>query len=378
MKKVLILTVSSGDGYNKSARAIVNGIAQRYPSVNFRIVDVFKGNKQMDFLISEEKTMAQKLAHKIERMRYAKSKRTNDEETLRDNVSKYTDAIVDYVKNNIHTYEPDTIICTHIFPAIVLSDLKANGFEPVAKAKKVYVECNYVVSPYTRLCKNMDYYIVPTDDMAKEYKKFGIKDTDKIKAFGIPIISKIENITLKEDARELIKIDKDSHVILLSSGDSNEYGFFNLAKAINAKYPDSMLICVCNKNTKLKDKLNVYVRKNNIKNMTVYGHTNNMAIIMSASDVVLGKTGGVEVAEAIAKQIPYISVLKLKGQDLDNMKYLKQKGAILNGKNKNKVLNALSSIIDDTKAKAKIKKQMEKLYKYNATDELVKFLYKTK
>ena len=69
MKKVLILTISNGDAYNMVGRSIVNAIVNRYPSVNFRMVDVSKANKGINFQLSEEQTLSQKLAHRLERHR---------------------------------------------------------------------------------------------------------------------------------------------------------------------------------------------------------------------------------------------------------------------------------------------------------------------
>ena len=69
MKRVLILTISNGEAYNIVGRAIVNGIVNRYSSVAFKMVDVSKGNRGINFQLNEEQTLSQKLAHRLERYR---------------------------------------------------------------------------------------------------------------------------------------------------------------------------------------------------------------------------------------------------------------------------------------------------------------------
>lgn len=375
MKKVLILTISNGDAYNVAGRAIVNGIASRYPSVNFRMVDVSKGNKGINFQLSQEQTLSQKLAHKLERHRYICCKETEDVDKARKLAGVYLKSIREYIKYNISTFEPNVIIATHAFPAIVLSELRESGWQDISKTRLAYVECNYVVSPYIKIAKNLDYYFSPTEDAIRTYKKYGIKDGNKIINFGIPIVSQIENVTSQEEARELLNIPQDKYVVLVTNGENQSDHTLGLIKSLLGRYSDVFVVCMCNKNINLRNKLTKYIKAKNIKNVKVIGHSNNLGVLLSACNVVMGKTVGVEVAQAIAKGLPYISTLKAKGQELDNLKYLKKKNVILNGRTIGSAMTALDNIKKNGKVCKTMILQASKIYKHNATDEIIKFLY---
>ncbi len=377
MKKVLCLTVPA-ETYNVAGRAIINGFATRYPSCTFRLVDVYKVNEQIDFCFSDENTIRQKLAHKLERQRYSKCKESHSNDKVRKLAEPYLNIIRDYIVHNIKSFEPDIIVCTHIFPAIVLSDLRWEDNKLLEKTKIAYVECNYVVSPYLRLANNLDFYFAPSSDSVTTFKKYGVKDEGKIIDFGIPVITKLENIMPKKEARELLNIPEDRYVILLTNGINNIDSTIPLIKGLLSKIPDCYLLCVCNKNVKLKNKISTYAKDNDLNNLKAYGHTNNLGIMYSASNLVMGKPTGIEIAQAIAKKLPFVATLKVKGQELDNLKYLKTKGAILNGRTVATAIDAVSKIRFDEKTQKKVILEREKLYRYSATDEIVKFLYHNK
>ena len=351
MKRVLILTISNGDAYNVVGRAIANALVNRYPSVSFRMVDVSKGNKGLNFQLGEEETLSQKLAHRLERHRYIKCKDTTSVEKAKKTIEVYLKGIREYVKYNIKNFEPNVIIATHAFPAIILSELRESLDEKVKNTILSYVECNYVISPYIKLASNLDYYFCPTDDSIKTCKKYGIKDSNSIISLGIPILAKIENITDKIEAREILNIPENKFVILITNGESRSDHTAALIKNIVEKYEDTFVICACAKNTKLRSSITKWIKAKKINNVKAIGHTNNMGLLLSASDCVMGKPIGVEVAECFSKNVPYISTLKIRGQELDNMKYLKSKNAILNGRTIPKAMTAL----DDVRKNSKIK-----------------------
>jgi len=374
MKKILCLTVPT-ETYSIAGRAIINGFATRYSSCNFRLVDVYKVNEQIDFCFSEEHTLRQKLAHKLERQRYSKCKDSHSIDKVRKLAEPYLNMIKEYIIHNIKNFEPDIIVCTHIFPAIVLSDLRWENSKLIDKTKIAYIECNYVVSPYIRLAKNLDYYFAASSDTVKEFKKYGIKEEEKIIDFGIPVIEKIENVISKKEARELLNIPDNRFVILVTNGIQNTDNTMALVKAIISKFPDVYILSVCNKNIKLKNKISTYAKDNDIRNLKAFGHTNNLGVMYSACDLVMGKPTGMEVAQAIAKKVPFVSTLKVRGQELDNLKYLKDKSVIINGRTISKAVDSISKIRFDEKTNKKLLIGREKLYRHNATDEIVKFLY---
>lgn len=372
MKRVLIFTTSS-DSYNIAGRAIANGLATRYPSISFRLVDVYKGREQLDFQKVGRDMLTRALAQKLEKDRYAKEKYADDDNVARKLLAPYINSVRDYVQYNIKSFEPDLVICTHILPAVIVSDMEKAG--ELNKVRSAYIECNYTVNPYIKIANKMDYYICASKDLVKDFKRLGVKDSDRILDLGIPIISNIENVMPKDEARELLGLDKYNFTILITNYTGKIGKTIQLVKAISKKYDDVNIIVVSNKNIKLRDKIVAYSSKNKLKNIKVVTHTNNMGVLLSASDVVMGKTGGVEVACAIAKHLPYIVTHKIRGLELSNLKYLKNKKLVINTRTTVQAVDVMDNLKNDIKYRKKCVKAQESVYRLNATDEIVKFLY---
>ena len=369
MKKVLILTVSNGESYNMVARAIANGFATRYSSVSFKIIDIFRVNKSLEFNFAGEDSLKEKIAHKIENDRYSKAKHSDNIEQKKKIINKYISTAEIYVERCIKNYEPDIIISTHIFPAVIISNMEMDN-----NIKTIFVSADYTTSPYLELAKNLDLYVVNSKAMANEYVSFGIEKT-KCMLLGIPLINRFYHSTQREDARELLKLKEDKFTILITNGVKKRDNNFKLVKSIVNKFDDSDIIVVCNKNINLQNKIKKFIKSKSLQNVKVLGHTNNIDVLISASDVVLGKTSGVEITQAMALDIPYVATLKISGQELDNMKFLKECNLIINAKTISRLIERLEEYKENKKLQTLYKQKIAKFYLPNATDELVKIAF---
>ncbi len=369
MKKVLLLSLSSGDNYNMVARAIVNGIAQRYPSVMFRLLDVSHGGMH----IGDEYSVSHRLADKIEKYREVKSNKSSTVDKMRKIVSGYTKGITEYIAESIKSMEPDVVVCTHIFPGIVVSDLAESGAEYMREVKTAYIECNYVANPLLKLANHLDYYLCPTDDMLRSLRKFNIPRTAIAASYGIPIISKIENMTPKDEAMALLGLTKGNPVIIVDSGGAKHTKALEIVKALTDEIYDATILAICNKDIKLRARMEALSKGNS--RIKVYGQTNDMGLKLSASDAIITTTSGVAVARAVAKKVPIIAMPDVSGMEYDNLEYLETKGVVLRSKSVQDVVALTKKLLTTPALAKRCVNHMEKIYKYNATDETVKFLY---
>ena len=369
MKRVLILSLTSGDNYNMVARAIVNGIVERYPSVAFRSLDVSHGGMH----IGDEYSVSHRLADKIEKYRDSKTSKSTTAEKLRKTVSGYTKGMTEYIAETIKSYEPDTIICTHIFPAIVINDMLVSKTSYMKNIKTAYIECNYVANPLLKLANTLDYYICPTEDIVKSLRKFGINKGAIAKDFGIPIVSKIENIIEKTEAKSLLDIPHNNKVIIVDSCGAKHTKANELVKELAKELYDATIIAICNKDVKLRAKIDAIAKQ--YKNIRVYGQANNMGIKLSASDVLITVTSGVAIAGGIAKGVPTIAMCDSVGVEHNNLDYLESKGVVLRSKNNRDIISLTKKLLSNNALVRRMKLHMEKIYRHNATDEVVKFLY---
>jgi processive 1,2-diacylglycerol beta-glucosyltransferase len=65
------------------------------------------------------------------------------------------------------------------------------------------------------------------------------------------------------------------------------------------------------------------------KRILVFGYIDNINELMSISDIIITKPGGITTAEALARQIPMIIVKPIPGQEASNTAYLTKEGAAI-------------------------------------------------
>jgi len=123
---------------------------------------------------------------------------------------------------------------------------------------------------------------------------------------------------------------------------------------------------------KLKAKVQKLVQKYDNNNIRVFGFVNNVPELMSISNAVITKPGGITVTECLSLAKPMILINKTSGQERGNFKYLLKNGFALNGSSpkkfkKNMILTSINSKVLD-KMHSKLvknvasKSAMEKLY----------------
>ncbi|MBI2447801.1 MAG: hypothetical protein HYV48_04670, partial [Candidatus Omnitrophica bacterium] len=82
----------------------------------------------------------------------------------------------------------------------------------------------------------------------------------------------------------------------------------------------------CGRNPRLYEDINgIDFNKNN--HVQIYGFVENIDELMSVSDIIISKSGGLTVAESLAKDLPMIIVSPIPGQEARNCRLLVRYGA---------------------------------------------------
>ena len=96
---------------------------------------------------------------------------------------------------------------------------------------------------------------------------------------------------------------------------------------------------------------------------------------MSASNVLIGKLGGLSTSEAFATYLPVISYKKLPFQEYDNMLYLKKQNVCEYITKNGKIYELVDTVLDN---KGKYYEHLEKIRRPNATKNIGDLLYSGK
>lgn len=310
MKKVLILSTSTGEGHNQAAKALKLTLERNGYEVT--IEDFLKNNSKIlsTAFIGGYDFFASKFP-KIYGFTYK----------ITDNYLSVIGLNVCYtftkrkIKNLIDSLKPDFIIATHPFVVPLLGSLKRNGLNiPIMSIVTDFK------AHYSYIDKDIDYYITGSQYTKNELIKDGI-DKNKVFPFGIPVKDEVY-----ESFPELLSTKNDDYFNILLMGGS--MGLDNiryvLKELLNNTHPLRITV-VCGNNKKLKENLqNSYKTKLRNKKLHILGYCHDIPSLMEFSDLLISKPGGLTVTEAFLKNIPLIIPFAIPGQETYNSDFLVQ------------------------------------------------------
>ena len=348
MKKVLILTTSTGQGHNQAAASV----SESFENAGYEItkLDFLAKNSTIlnDIIVKGYEISASKfpktygLFYKL-----TDTKLTNKLLKLPFFLAKKK------VSKLINKLDPDVIVATHSLSISVISDLKKHGLKiPFIlivtdfKAHYIYVD-SYV-----------DAYITGSSYTKQSLIDRNV-DPNKIYPLGIPINRKFyTEVTSAKDLR-----DDEYFNLLLMSGSLGLNTIFMVLKEL-LKNPNKLRITVvCGKNNNLKNTLLDYCNNNEFENkkLHILGFTHDVSYLMDYCDVVISKPGGLTVTESIVKNIPLIIPFAIPGQENENIDFLTTEGYSICVKDLNKINDTVNYLINNPYELSKMKLNLKKL-----------------
>lgn len=366
MMKILLLTVSAGEGHNAMSRALELYI-NSHPDqeIEIKIYDLFKNNSKIkNWIVNDLYFGVCKLNIRFANWFYAQQKKSKKEKNTI--VHKATNDMKKHVMEQIDQFQPDAIFCAHTYAGVLMSDFKKEGRYDMPV---ISVVSDYDISPYTHCISFIDYMVIPEPSFEQPLIKMGFKK-EQIKCLGIPVQTKFSQHKDKVAARQELGIDSDTFTIMIMNGG---FGFGNnalLVRNISKVDKKFQIVVVNGKNETMKEKIEKYISENNVTNIYNLGYATNVDTIMSASDILVGKIGGVAIAEAFNKELPIIASKKLPWQEHDNMIFLKKRNACEYIRYDEHITELITDFIDHPEKLAAMRLEMAKIAKPNATVDI--------
>jgi len=312
VKNILIFSVSIGAGHNSAARSLEEEIKSKIHDSKTKIIDTF------DYI--------NPILHKVVLGSYMETLKFNphvwgylyrqaeDGERIVDLGQILNKLLSHRLHQLIDEFRPDAIICTHAFPAGMISVLKEKtGLKvPVFVVLTDFTVHAFWIHPY------IDYYIIPSDKLIHESILKGM-NREKIKPFGIPIKKDFRLVLDKKAAKRKIGLD-ERKTILVMGGGLGLGAVKDTVKTLLNTVEGIQIVAVTGKNQKLFAKLQEL--ENAPKNLHVFGYVDNVMELMTAADLIITKPGGLTTAEVLAKGLPMVIVDPLPGQEDRNTEFL--------------------------------------------------------
>ncbi|HEV7472719.1 MAG TPA: glycosyltransferase [Pyrinomonadaceae bacterium] len=370
LKKVLLLSASAGAGHVRAAEAIEKAFHEVDGIQQVRHVDTLEfTNKVFRHLYSKAYIELVNKMPEVPGWFYNKLDTPWKNERRRLALDKLNTR--PFVKL-LHEYQPDLIVCTHFLPAEIVSWLKAK--KRIA-SRQVIIVTDFDVHAMW-LCHHYEHYFVALDESRAYLEALGIP-RDKITVSGIPIDPVF---ALQKDKRAMrLKhgLAPDRTTILLSAGGFGVGAMESLINALFSLEHSAQIIAICGRNEDLRKRLAKLATriKPDAKVMVVpVGYTREMDELMAASDLVLGKPGGLTTSEALAKGLVFCIVNPIPGQEERNSDHLLEAAAAIRCNNLPTLAYKLDRLLADPARFAAMQANANGMAHPNAARDIVKKL----
>lgn len=376
MKKILIFYASYGGGHLNAAKSIKECIDTNYIDCETELIDCMKYvNKPIEKITTAAyREMAKKLPWAWGKIYSDSQKGPLAHITTRTNMI-FAIKLLKLLRNK----QPDIIISTHPFGSQMCSYLKRKG-KITSKIATIMTD----FSPHDQWLvgnEHTNYFFVAHDKMKNYLISKNIPE-NKIFSTGIPISSRFLKQYNKKEILDELKLEENKKTILFFGG-----GEFGLGKTKTVQifedlvknFDDIQVIAIAGKNEKMKLSFQNIVKNNHKENnVKILEFTNKVPELMSISDLVISKPGGLTTSESLASNLPMIIINPIPGQEEENAEFLEEKSTGIWIRKNDSAYEIFKSLFSNSQKLQNMKNNTNVLAKKHSTEDICKILLSNK
>lgn len=317
--RILVFSAAFGNGHLRAAEAIIEELRIKEPTAIVTHLDFG------DFLSKRFNSMVKKLyfelikhSPKLWGKFYYKTSKLDPQSRIQRFLTQLGRS--EFIKY-IQEFEPDLIVCTYPTVSSILAQLR---MEHILQVPVITVITDYTVHSHW-VHPGVDRYMVACKEVKEMLVTSGILE-QRINITGIPISPKFEKRIDRELIASKLGLKPNLPTFLVMGG----YGSLGSTKKICKEITDSAVpvqgIVVCGNNKKLYHSLQA-VGTSARNPLVRLGYVNNMEELMSAADLIITKSGGLTVTEALTMHLPLVIFKPIPGQEEENAIFVQRVGA---------------------------------------------------
>lgn len=375
MKKVLIFYGAYGGGHLSAAKAIKNYLDDNYPDCETMMVDCVEYiNKYLNKLST---TAYKEMAKKAPWM--WKHVYNNSDHGALARISTTSNKLMSRKLNNIlQEFNPDLVISTHPFSNQMCTILK--------KKKKISCKIATVLTdmaPHSQWTVNsdyIDYFFVANQEMKDALSDDGIASF-KIFVTGIPLSKRFSE---KFDTKKIYKdfnLDSNKTTILFFAG--GEFGLGRkrthlVFRALIRLFKNFQIVAISGRNKKMNEKFKSLVYLYEVSDrVIVLDYTDKVPELMSISNIVITKPGGLTTTESLVSNLPIIIINPIPGQEEENAEFLVKNGVAIWIKKNDNIARVLKNLYRHPEKIDEMRSNIPALAKPNSTKNICDILMNT-
>lgn len=260
--------------------------------------------------------------------------------------------------------KPEVIVFTHFLASEVIANLKREG---KFSGKLISVVTDFGLHSFW-VSKYIDQYLVASEETKKQLINWGLEEK-RIKITGIPILPDFLVYLNRQEILHKLSLKDNLFTVLIGSGGFGAGPVEKVIRILVKLNEPLQVLVVCGTNKKLYKKIKDLQPKLKIF-VTVYGFVENMPELMSISDIMVSKSGGLTSSEALAKKLPLIVISPIPGQERGNCKILVKYDAAYEAKKVKAVGVKIREFIKSPDLLKSFKENANRLAKPNSADEI--------
>lgn len=317
--RILVFSATYGNGHLRAAEAVIEGIHIKEPSAIVTHLDFGDFlSKRFNRIVKKLYIELVKRSPKLWGKFYYQTAKLHPQSRIQRFLKQL--GRTDLLKY-IQEFKHDLIVCTHPTISSILAQLR---LEHLLQVPVITIITDYTVHSHW-IHPGVDHYIVACEEVKKMLVAGGIF-AQRIHVTGIPISPKFEEKLDRELIISKLGIKPDLPTFLIMGA----YGNLESTQRICKNLADSQVpvqsIIVCGNNKKLYHSLRALITHAS-NPMVRLGYVDNMEELMSVSDLIITKAGGLTVTEALTKHLPLVIYKPIPGQEEENAHFVQRIGA---------------------------------------------------
>lgn len=370
--KIIIFYASYGGGHLNAAKSINEYILENYKNVDVELIDCMK---YINKTIEKVTTSAYNEMAKKAPWAWGKIYADSQKGPLAHLSSRSNKIMAIKLLKLLREKNADLIISTHPFGSQMCSYLK--------RKRKINSKIATIMTdfaPHDQWLVGSDFtdYFFVAHDKMKQYLINKNIPEEKIFSTGIPISTRFTKEYDKEKLLKEFNLQPGKQTVLFFGG--GEYGLgksktFNIFENLIQANENMQVIAISGKNPEMKKEFENIIEKHNKSNcVKLLSYTNKVPELMSISDLVVTKPGGLTTSESLASCLPMVIINPIPGQEKENAEFLENHGIAVWIKNSNESKMIFELLLSNKEKLEDMKKNTSILAKPFSTAEICKIL----
>jgi len=269
----------------------------------------------------------------------------------------------------LNEYKPDVIVSTHF----VMPDVAAYA----RKKYKLQFRVINIVTDYRAhafwISDGVDNYVVAHEDTKKDLTlKWGI-DENLVKVMGIPIEPKFSKEHDRHFYRTKLNIPQGNFTVLLLSGGFGVGPMYEIVARLVPVKDKLSVIVVCGHNKQVFEQIESFKSRSDM-NIINFGFVNTIDELMAASDLYVGKAGGISTAEGLAMWLPLVFIRPIPGQESRNADFVVKNKAGRKVKDIDEIIDIIKDLKETKEHINALKQGVKEIQKKNASRDIAAFV----